>query len=292
MGCDLSDQPHFFRGSRDGCLNALRTIEAYYTYILRRPDGRPFYVGKGIGGRVFNHENEARHPNERRSNSHKLNVIRAIWRDNSSLIYEIDRFFPDEFAAYQREEELISQFRRLHEGGSLTNRSPGGGSLSGVSPFSKEKHRLTLGGIPADDPETACLNRFVLSIGPMQSVVLKPISRFKVRPTLRFPAKSRGPTLRQAIALAATASANGIVLAGEASLPRTVIIEGVPAFVENGVSCAIATSGMAIVIAADDPQNEVFVLSEVQCLAVIGLIGSAKAVDLGIALPSLIMRRP
>ena len=283
----MGDLPSVFRGHRDGCLSALSGCTVYYTYVLRRPDGRPFYVGKGIGARVFNHENEARHPYDRRSNTHKLNVIRSILKGNEGIEYEVDRVFDDELQAYQREEELIRQYRRLHEGGPLTNRHPGGGSKSGSSPYSKEKHSATLGGIPEDDPETAILNRFVLGIGPMRSIVLKPISRFKVKPTLLYPTKSVGPSLRQAIALASTTAANGIVLSGDVSLPRTVMIEGIPAFVENGVSCDIATSGMARVLAVDEPRHEVFRLTEYQCRVVVGLIGLLKAENRGIALPSV-----
>jgi hypothetical protein len=50
----------------------LRGFQGHYVYVLRRPNGRPFYVGKGYGDRVFQHENEARHPNERWSNAYKV----------------------------------------------------------------------------------------------------------------------------------------------------------------------------------------------------------------------------
>ena len=270
-------------GGRKGCLRYLSTLSSYYTYILRRPDGRPFYVGKGSGPRVFDHENEARHPNGRKSNSHKLNVIRAAWREEASVIYEISAAFADEAQAYENEETLIRRFRRLHEGGILTNRDPGGGSTSGPSPFSLKRHSDTLGGIPADDIETATLNQFVLAIGPMRSVVLKPISRFQCRPTLAYPRKTTGPSLRQAIALVATAAANGIFLNEGVRLPRTVCVDGVDAFVENGVSCDIATSGMARVLPALDPKNETFELDGQQIRRVVGMVGLKKASDLGIS---------
>ena len=272
-----------YRGHREGCLTALRGCATYYTYILRRPDGRPFYVGKGRGERVIMHENEARHPNDRGSNTHKLNVIRAIKNGDEGIIYEVDRVFEDELQAYQREEELIRQYRRLHEGGPLTNRHPGGGSKSGSSPYSKQKHRATLGGIPEDDPETATLNRFVLAIGPMDSIVLKPASRFVCKPTQIFPNKTRTATIRQAIALVATASANGIFLSAGVRLPRTIYIDGVVGFVENGVSCSIATSGMARVLPAANPKEEIFELDANQVRKVVGMIGLKKVIELGIS---------
>ena len=67
-----------FIGSQSDCKAFIPKFECYYIYILRRPDGRPFYIGKGRGERVFHHENEARHANNRKSNAYKLNVIRAV----------------------------------------------------------------------------------------------------------------------------------------------------------------------------------------------------------------------
>src|SRR6267378_4437944 len=62
-----------FQGNRKQARNFLKDNPGrYYVYILRRPDLRPFYVGKGKAYRLFNHVDEARHT----ENSHKLNVIR------------------------------------------------------------------------------------------------------------------------------------------------------------------------------------------------------------------------
>lgn len=109
-----------------------------YIYILRRSDGRPFYVGQGAGPRVFFHENEARHANNWRTNHHKLNVIRSIWRVKQPIVYEIDFLSEDLNAINERETELIRLFGRLHEGGCLTNRDPGARSLQETSPFERK----------------------------------------------------------------------------------------------------------------------------------------------------------
>lgn len=271
-----------FIGARQGCRTFLSNINGFYVYVLRRPDGRPFYVGKGIGYRILAHENEARHPNDRKSNAYKLNVIRSVWRSGDTVVYEIDFVTKDEDAAYAREAEIISRLKRLHEGGPLTNLAPGGGSSLGISPASKEKHSATLGGIPDDNPERATLNGFVLSIGSMKSVVLKPEGQFTPRNTQRYPEKSMGASLRQAIALVASAAAGGISMDEDCQIPRHVLIEGVNGLVENGVACDIATSGMATVVPAENPADECFNLSAKQSRTAIGFVGLKKCFDLGV----------
>jgi hypothetical protein len=246
------------------------------------PDGRPFYVGKGVADRAFHHENEARHPNDWRSNAYKLNVIRSIWSSSLEIQYEIDHVADDEVAVYLREAELISALKRLHEGGPLTNLAPGGGTIGGVAPESKEKHSSTLGGIPENNPERAILNGFVLGIATMRSVVLKPIAQFTPRPTQKYPDKTMGPSLRQAAALVASAAANGIPMSTGGDIPRKVTIRGVRGFVENGVSCDVMTSGMATVIPASNPADEIFQLTSDQVKTATELVGVQKCIDLGI----------
>jgi hypothetical protein len=274
-----------FHGDDLGCKAYLAQQPHHYVYILRRPDGRPFYVGKGYGPRVFQHENEARHPNTRLSNSYKLNVIRSIWRAGLKPIYEIDLItsLPDE--AYEREAMLIAHFRRLHEGGPLTNLAPGGGSTAGQAPASVERHSATLGGIPDDNPERATLNGFVLSIAQMDSVVVKPLAQFIARPTVHFPNKPRKLSLRQAVAVVASAAANGISMSGECRVPRKLIVDGVVGLVENGVACDLLTSNAVSVEKASDPADEVFSISAQQARAIIGLLGQRKCIDLGVLSP-------
>lgn len=271
-----------FLGSQDECKVYLRGLSKSYIYILRRPDGRPFYVGQGSGSRVFFHENEARHANNWKTNDHKLNVIRSIWRSDDKVTYEIDFVSEDKVAINEREEELIRQYGRLHEGGPLTNRAPGGRSLEEMSPFSKDKHTATLSGIPENDPERATLNRFVLAIAPMKSAVLKPLNRSFIPKQTQRNRDTMAQTLRQAAALAASAAANGVFLDGPCSLPRRVEVDGVKGFVENGVACDILVSRMADIVPAQDPADEMFVLSAAQANTVVGFIGLKKCVDLGV----------
>lgn len=247
-----------FHGDDMGCKAFLAGQPAHYVYILRRPDGRPFYVGKGFGPRVFQHENEARHPNNRLSNAYKLNVIRSIWKAGLRPLYEIDLVTASADEAYAREAALIGLIKRLHEGGPLTNLAAGGGSTAGPAPASVERHSATLGGIPDDNPERATLNGFVLSIAHMDSVVVKPVGQFIDKPTVRFPNKSRKLSLRQTVAVAASAAANGISMAGECRIPRKLIVDGVEGLVENGVACDLLTSSAVSIEAAADPPTSAF----------------------------------
>ena len=265
-------------GTRADARKYISELDRYYVYILRRPDHRPFYVGKGKGDRVFQHENEARH----KGNHPKLNVIRAIKRNNRSLVYEIDSVHQMEMDAYARETLLIEGFKRLHEGGPLTNLAAGGGSESGPSPLSTEKHRVSLGGIPEDDPEKATINAYLLSIGRPDSICVKVASRFKARQPQPYPNKVMAPTPRQAFALIASAAANSIYLAAPCTIPRLFSIDGIEGVIENGVSCDMITSGLVNLVNNSNPRHEKFTLNQDQIDMVIGLIGVKKLRDLGL----------
>jgi hypothetical protein len=90
----------------------------YYVYILARPNGKPFYVGKGQRNRIYAHEGEARTD----CRCHKCQVIRKIWRNGG----EVQRYkvltTHDEAEAYAYEVQLIALIGRE----SLTNINEGG----------------------------------------------------------------------------------------------------------------------------------------------------------------------
>lgn len=105
----------------------------YYVYILARPNGKPFYVGKGVRDRVYHHEREARKGHK----CHKCNIIRKIWRQGG----EIQRYTvfttDDEQEALKYEMELIALYGRP----TLANITDGGEGTSGrtASPDTRKK---------------------------------------------------------------------------------------------------------------------------------------------------------
>jgi hypothetical protein len=243
----------------------------YYTYLLRRPDGRPFYVGKGKAYRLFQHEIEAR----AEGGNYKHNIIRAIWQRGESIIYEIDKFFHEEAAAFQRENELIVGIGRAGSGGLLANLTDGGEGASNPSEEVKERHRLTLGGIADDDSDRSIVNKFFLGLGQHASIAVKPIDELKVKAIEPHPSP-RSPTKRQAVALAASAVANGIVLVPGCRIPRRMLVNGVPSIMENGVCRDIAASKLALLFPNSRPKDEEFVVDATSLRFIVQQVGEDK----------------
>lgn len=266
-----------FSGNKGDLEVFLRQISGmFYVYEICRPNGVAFYVGKGVNRRVLEHELEAlRNHRLGESNPFKCNVIRKILSEGDELLYRIDSTYDSrsELECLSREAEMISHYGRLHEGGPLTNLAAGMGSTSGNSPHSTKKHAATLSGIPEQNPNRATLNRFLLSIGPVGSVPIKPVEQIsRILPTTPHPNK-RSPTLRCAYALVASASAHGMQLFDGVCIPRSFSFDGVDGIIENGVARDILKAGMATLVHADNPQNEAFRLDARQCQILAGLFG-------------------
>lgn len=62
------------------------TEKPYYCYVLREPNGIPFYVGVGKKLRLFDHERDARNPVK---SGPKLLLIRDLSANNQAIDYEI-----------------------------------------------------------------------------------------------------------------------------------------------------------------------------------------------------------
>lgn len=275
-----------FEGNRQQAQAHLKTgAGRFYVYVLCRPDGRPFYVGKGVNFRALEHEAEARrHHPFGESNPFKCNVIRKIIGDGGAVLYRIEPFFEidQQLQCLEREAELIAQHKRLHEGGCLTNLAGGVGNLSGAAPYSLERHAATLSGEPENNPDRATLNRFLAGIGPVDSVPIKPARQMsRILPSTPHPSK-RSPTARAAYALVASAAAKGIQLTDGVRIPRSFTYEGVEAVIENGVSRDLLKAGMATLAQAPDAASEIYVLNQAQIGVITSLVGRQRLIDLGL----------
>jgi hypothetical protein len=98
----------------------MRKAARWYVYQLVDPrDGAPFYVGKGCGDRITQHEKEAAKEGLK---SRKLSRIREIWAAEQQIQREHVAYFWDEQAAYDHETDLIEEIGLAN----LTNVLPGG----------------------------------------------------------------------------------------------------------------------------------------------------------------------
>lgn len=96
----------------------------FYCYVLQRPCGEPIYIGIGTKRRILDHEIFARRPILK---SHKLAVIRKIWRSGRQVEYQIVDWFEDRPAAEAAERQWIATMGRRDLGdGPLTNITDGG----------------------------------------------------------------------------------------------------------------------------------------------------------------------
>jgi uncharacterized protein len=258
----------------------LRThSEPYYVYKLFRPSGEIFYVGKGKGNRVFQHEIEASGPNK----SYKLNIIRSIRQKGQKLCYDIEGFFDDEIEAYECERGLITSIGRHDLGtGSLANLSDGGGGPSNISEEGKERHRETLAG-DAASPERAAVNAFFQRFGSVGSVAVKPLSEFKPVPLSPHP-QPRSMTPRQAAALAVSAVLNRVMIEPGTEIPRIMEIEGIASSIENGVGRDILKSQMAK-LSIQTGRTEMFELTRSGAKYIIGAVGVDRLLDAGVIMP-------
>lgn len=239
----------------------LREVAVAYVYILCRPNGVPFYVGKGSrNARVLDHVKEAR--NTKRL-THKLNVIRSMDRKGQAIRYSLEIHFKDESEALARERELIHHIGRHDLGrGPLTNQTDGGEGVSNPSEESRERRRATLAGEGADEDDRVLANRWFQKIVQVKSVPVKNIGKYKIEGLWRNRESFR-MSERQAGALAASAIANRILLKPGAIIPRRMTVEGVEMIIENGVGRDMLSSNMAVLHRSDSVGFEELMLTDI-----------------------------
>ncbi|PWC92653.1 GIY-YIG nuclease family protein [Azospirillum sp. TSO5] len=262
-------------------LNA--SASRYYVYLLGTPDGQPFYVGKGCGDRVFQHEAEARGTLRR---SHKLNLIRKILRTGGELRYALAAFFDDESDAHRLERGLIRRIGRHDLGtGPLTNQTDGGEGTANPSEESRQRRLASLGG-EADDPDRRVVNAFFAEIGgPQPSVPIKPVAWKKFEPL--YPSiKTINPQERMAKAIVASAAANGIMLVPGTPIPRRLTIRGGEYLIENGCGREMIKAGLVgPPKPGAHPRDETMPLTRLGLSYIRRSFGEPRLVELGVLDP-------
>ncbi|MBR0800419.1 GIY-YIG nuclease family protein [Bradyrhizobium jicamae] len=256
----------------------------FYVYVLLRSNGEPFYVGKGSGNRIFDHEPEARNTTLR---THKLNVIRAIMAGGDQICYALPHFCDDEAEAHEVEVKLISSIGR-HDlrKGPLTNQTEGGKGTAGLSSEIMARKAANLGG-PSTDPQRRLANELFHSIsGQQDSVPIKPFGTRRLEPTVPHP-MPRQPKERMARAIAVACLATDQLLSVGVRIPRSFLIDGKPYVLENGVGKDMLKAGMISVHSNGRPENEEFTLTELGFESTVHLISRSRLEDLGVLEPSV-----
>lgn len=94
-------------------------MKKFYVYIYCHPDtGIPFYIGKGSAERYKKHLCNARNP-------HLRNKISKLEREGKKPLIDIVFRTDDEDLSYDIEENLIRQYKRICDGGTLCNQDLG-----------------------------------------------------------------------------------------------------------------------------------------------------------------------
>jgi hypothetical protein len=117
-----------------------------------REDGSPFYIGKGSGRRVLNHEKEA----GRGVKSIKCAIIRRMLAAGVEIPLVFIREGISEAEAFETEVALIKVLGRIDlRTGCLANMTDGGDGVSGASPEVNYKKGSALRGKPLTNEHKA-----------------------------------------------------------------------------------------------------------------------------------------
>ncbi len=108
----------------------------FYTYELIDPrNNKPFYIGKGINGRMYNHVYAVKHKIIPNNNKYLYNKLKKILKENLNPIYKKILETNNEQEAFDKEIELIKFYNRKN----LCNLTDGGEGTSNKVPWNKGK---------------------------------------------------------------------------------------------------------------------------------------------------------
>lgn len=111
----------------------------YYTYLHCKPDGTPFYVGKGADRYVVGHGTDRRsHSKKNRSEYHKNTTAKYGWENILVYVFPCD----SEAQALTDEIQQIAQLQRA--GYALCNLTDGGEGCSGLVHTFETRRKLSI----------------------------------------------------------------------------------------------------------------------------------------------------
>lgn len=111
-----------------------------YVYGLLDQNNNLFYIGKGTGSRIYDHENVARRGGICSTNNYDLtNKIKSVINDGNEVGYKIFVEGVDEETAYEIEEQKISEIGIDN----LCNLTKGGKGCSGVEKIREKQSKAT-----------------------------------------------------------------------------------------------------------------------------------------------------
>lgn len=109
---------------------AVSTRSDFYVYVWRRPNGEPFYIGKGCGRRAKS--------TQRRNPIFKSIVAKMRAMGDEPKVERIVEGLTEK-EAFDREVALIAEYRLMRDGGTLSNLTHGGEGVSGLTQESRAK---------------------------------------------------------------------------------------------------------------------------------------------------------
>lgn len=137
----------------------------FYVYIMRRPDGTAFYIGKGTLDRVACHERLALRPHH---DGLRLRIIRSIWATSNEVHYDIVHF-QNEADAFREEVLLIALYGRIdRKTGTLANHTDGGEGAANPSEATLKKRSIKLRAVMADPEYRLAAIRTLQSNEPLR----------------------------------------------------------------------------------------------------------------------------
>jgi len=134
-------------------------MSSYYVYHLIDPrNSLPFYVGKGIGNRMYSHVEFVKNNKIPHNNILLFNKIKKVLNGGLNVIYDKVVEGISEESALKLEMSEISKYGRKMDGGILCNLTLGGEGISGYKHTDLSKTKMSQSSLESDRLKTSIEN--------------------------------------------------------------------------------------------------------------------------------------